>query len=74
MKLGTQRNLNQSEHIEVCLDQELVQMVKKQKLLGVIIDDTLSWDDQVKWSVSISHEESLYPISSSYQNILIKQA
>ena len=42
MMLGTQRNLNRSEHIEVYLDEELIQMVKKQNLLGAIIDDTLS--------------------------------
>ena len=45
MILGTQRNLNRSEHIEVYLDQKLVQLVKKQNSLGVIIDDTLPWDD-----------------------------
>ena len=48
MIFGTQWNLNQSEHIEVYLDQELVKMVKQQNLLGVIIDDTLLWDDQVE--------------------------
>ena len=42
MILGTQRNLNRGEHAEAYLDQELVQIVKKQKLLGVITDDTLS--------------------------------
>ena len=59
MILGTQGNLNRSEHIDVYLDQELVQMVKKQNLLGVTIDDTLSWDDQVAMTVLISHGESV---------------
>ena len=48
MIFETQWNLNQSEHIEVYLDQELVKMVKQQNLLVVIIDDTLLWDDQVE--------------------------
>ena len=60
MILGTQRNLNRREPTEVYVDQELVQLVKKQNLLGVIIDDTLSWATKLKWPVTISHEESLY--------------
>ena len=48
MILGTQRNLNRGEQAEAYLDQELVQMVKTQKLFGVMTDYILSWDDPVE--------------------------
>ena len=67
MILETQRNLNQSEHIEVYLDQELVQLVKKQNLLGVIIDETLSWDDQVEMvCLNITRRITLLKLLSKY--------
>ena len=67
MILGTQRNLNRSEHVEVYLDQELVQLVKKQNLLGVIIDDTLSWDDQVEMvCLNITRRITLLKLLSKY--------
>ena len=67
MILGTQRNLNRSEYIEVYLYQELVQLVKKQNLLGVIIDDTLSWDDQVEMvCLNITRRIPLLKLLSKY--------
>ena len=67
MILGIQRNLNRSEHIEVYLDQELVQSVKKQNLLGVIIDDTLSGDDQVEMvCLNITRRITLLKLLSKY--------
>ena len=67
MILGTQRILNRSEHIEVYLDQELVQLVEKQNLLGVIIDDTLSWDDQVETiCLNITRRITLLKLLSKY--------
>ena len=60
MILGTQRNLNRSEHIEVYLDQELVQLVKNKIFLGLLLMIHFHGTTKLKWSVSISHEESLY--------------
>ena len=47
MILGTRHNLVHNNNIEVYLDNQLIENVQKQKLLGVIIDPTLSWDKQV---------------------------
>ena len=47
MILGTRHNLAHNNHIDVYLDNQLTENVLKQKLLGMIIDPTLSWDKQV---------------------------
>ena len=65
--LGTQRNLDRREHIEVYLDQKLVQLVKKENPLGVIIDDTLSWDDQIEMvCLNITRRTTLLKLLSKY--------
>ena len=47
--------------------QELVQLVKKQNLLGVIIDDTLLWDDQVeRVCLNITRRITLLKLLSKY--------
>ena len=46
MILGTRQNLAHNNKIEVYLDNQLIENVQKQKLLGVIVDPTLSWDKQ----------------------------
>lgn len=47
MTIGTRRNLTRTEQIKVYLDNDLIQTVNDQKLLGVIIDNSLSWDKQI---------------------------
>ena len=47
MLLGSRRNLLKTDPLEIFLDNELIQNVKKQKLLGVIIDNNLRWSEQI---------------------------
>lgn len=53
----------------MCLDSELIQEVKSQKLLGVTIDQTLSWNEQID-SVcqNITRRITLLKLLSKYVN------
>ena len=44
---GLSWNSVKNDPLEIFLDKELIQNVKKQKLLGVIIDNNLSWSEQI---------------------------
>ena len=47
MALGSRQNLSRIVALDICLENELIQTVEHQKLLGVIIDMSLSWDKQI---------------------------
>lgn len=47
MSLGSRQKIRQLDPIDIYLDNELIQTVQSQKLLGVIIDQNLSWDKQI---------------------------
>ena len=47
MMLGSRQNLMNFDVIEILLNNEFIQHVESQKLLGIIIDKTLGWDKQV---------------------------
>lgn len=70
MTLGSRQNLSRIEQIELFLENEIIQNVKQQKLLGVIIDNTLSWDKQVdSVCINISRRISLLKLLSKYIDI-----
>ena len=43
MTIGTRQNLQNTDLIEIYLSNEILQTTCTQKLIGVIIDVTLSW-------------------------------
>ena len=45
--IGSRLKLSHTESIRIFLHNELVKEVDNQKLLGVIIDKTLTWDKQI---------------------------
>ena len=47
MTIGSRSKLSHTESIRIFLHDELVKEVDNQKLLGVIIDKTLTWDKQI---------------------------
>ena len=54
---GLSWNSVKNDPFEIFLDNELIQNVKKQKLLGVIIDNNLSWSEQID-SLSKHHPQN----------------
>ena len=47
MSIGTRQNLTNSGELFIIIDNEDKANVENQKLLGIIIDKTLSWDKQI---------------------------
>ena len=47
MTLASRQNLRREDHIEIYIDSEIIQTVEQHKLLGVVIDRSLSWDKQI---------------------------
>ena len=67
MALGSRQNLSRIEALDICLEKELIQKVEQQKLLGVIIDMSLSWDKQIdSVCLNISRRITLLKILSKY--------
>ncbi|MCU7800963.1 MAG: reverse transcriptase family protein [gamma proteobacterium symbiont of Lucinoma myriamae] len=67
MTIGTRRNLTRTEQIKVYLDNDLIQTVNDQKLLGVIIDNSLSWDKQIDVvCLNITRRITLLKLLSKY--------
>ncbi|MCW4347252.1 MAG: hypothetical protein N0E48_28465 [Candidatus Thiodiazotropha endolucinida] len=67
MVIGTRQNLSVAEAINIYIDNEVIKDVDNQKLLGVIIDKTLSWDKQIDTvSLNISRKISLLKLLSKY--------
>ena len=44
---GLSRNSVKNDRLEIFLGNELIQNVKKQELLGIIIDNNLRWSEQI---------------------------
>ena len=47
MILGSRQNIAEIESCEILIDNEIIKQVDNQKLLGIIIDQPLSWDKQI---------------------------
>ena len=47
MLTGARQTLSHTDSIAIYLDNELLKLVDNQKLLGITIDNTLSWATQV---------------------------
>ena len=47
MSLGSRQNLSNSDDLFIIIDDDDISNVDNQKLLGIIIDKTLSWDKQL---------------------------
>ena len=45
--LASRQNLRREDHIEIYIDNESIQTVEQHKLLGVVIDRSLSWNKQI---------------------------
>ena len=44
MSIGSRQNLSNYDELNIAIDNEDISNVDNQKLLGIIIDKTLSWD------------------------------
>ena len=44
MSIGSRQNLSKSDDLSIIIDDDDISNVDNQKLLGIIIDKTLSWD------------------------------
>ena len=67
MLLGSRGTLLKNDPLEIFLDNELIQNVKKQKLLGVIIDNNLSWSEQIDTvCLNITRRITLLKLLSKY--------
>ena len=47
MSIGSKQNLSNYDELNITIDNEDISNVDNQKLLGIIIDKTLSWDKQI---------------------------
>ena len=47
MSIGSRQNLSNSDDLFIVIDDDDISNVDNQKLLGIIIDKTLSWDKQI---------------------------
>ena len=67
MILGSRRNIAEIESFETFIDNEIIKQVDNQKLLGIIIDQTLSWDKQIDMvALNISRRITLLKLLSKY--------
>ena len=47
MTVGSRQALTKIDSLKILLDNELIKSVENQKLLGIIIDKSLTWDKQI---------------------------
>ena len=67
MNIGSRQNLLNIDNINIIIDNENISGVENQKLLGIIIDKTLSWDKQIdSVCLNISRRITLLKILSKY--------
>ena len=67
MLLGTRYYISHNEEIHIYLDNQMIENVHTQKLLGVYIDNTLNWDKQVDFvCLNVSRKISLLKLLSKY--------
>ena len=57
MSIGSRQNLSNSDDLFIIIDENDISNVDNQKLLGIIIDKTLSWDKQIDSVCLISLDE-----------------
>ena len=66
LNIVSRQNLSRIEALDICLEKELIQKVEQQKLLGVIIDMSLSWDKQIdSVCLNISRRNTLLKFSQN---------
>ena len=67
MTIGIRYHTSRTDHISIIIDNEQIQTVEFQKLLGVIIDRTLSWDKQIdSVCLNITRRLTLLKLLSKY--------
>ena len=69
MPAGTRQILNRNDALEILLDGELLRAVDKQKLLGIVIDKHLTFDNQIdSVCLDITRRITLLKLLSKYKN------
>ena len=67
MSIGSRQNLSKYEELNIRIDNEDISNVDNQKLLGIIIDKTLSWDKQIdSVCLNITRRITLLKLLSKY--------
>ena len=67
MLLGSRRILNKTDPLEIFLDNEQIQNVEEQKLLGLIIANKLTWNEQIDTvCLNITRRITLLKLLSKY--------
>ena len=67
MLLGTRFSISHNEKIHMYLENQIIENVHTQKLLGIYIDNTLNWDKQVDFVCSnVSRKINLLKLLSKY--------
>ena len=67
MIIGSRQNISRVEQLEIYIDNEIIKQVDTQKLLGVAIDQTLCWDNQVDTvALNIARRITLLKLLSKY--------
>ena len=70
MWIGTWQNLSHMESLDIYLENEIIKQVDTQKLLGIITDKSLNWDEQISAvCLNITRRISLLKQLSKYVNI-----
>ena len=70
MWIGTWQNLQHLDSLEIYLDDELIRQVDSQKLLGITLDSTLNWDEQISVvCLNLTRRISLLKQLSKYVNM-----
>ena len=60
MIVGTQHRTKNILPLNICIDGNTINDVKKQKLLGIYIDENLRWTDNIDHLAPISHPKFHY--------------
>ena len=67
MTIGTRQNLSNIHDINIIIDNGHISNVDNQKLLGIIIDKTLSWEKQIdSFCLNITRRITLLKMLSKY--------
>ena len=67
MSIGSRQNLSNSDDLFIIIDENDISNVDNQKLLGIIIDKTLSWDKQIdSVCLNITRRITLLKLLSKY--------
>ena len=67
ISIGSRQNLSNYDELNITIDNEDISNVDNQKLLGIIIDKTLSWDKQIdSVCLNITRRITLLKLLSKY--------